>query len=95
MRGLLRSGMSAAGKYVADMELDKKVAPVVEQGKHAARTGLGAVAHASSQVREVVSQEQMWERQHALVDQLVDVIALQQGLIEDLRDRVAALESSP
>ena len=93
MLGYIRSGMTAAGKLVADMELDKRLVPVVEQGKQVATSGYDAVAHATGQVREVVSQDQLWERQHHLVEQLVEVLGLQQSLIEDLRGRVAALEA--
>lgn len=88
----LRDGASAAGKLVTDMELDKKLTPAMEQGRRVASTGLKAASDVSTKAREVVTSEALWEEQHALVEQLIDVLALQQGLIEDLRSRVAELE---
>ncbi len=94
MFGFLKESVSAAGKLVADMDLDKKLSPLVDNSKQAVQTGLKTAAHVGSQAREVVSQESLWEEQHALVDSLVEVLSLQQALIEDLRARVSSLEAA-
>ena len=88
----LMGGVSAAGQRVADMELDKKLSPLVDNSKQAAKTGLGAVAHVSGQARELISQKELWDEQHALVESMIEVVSLQQALIEDLRARVSVLE---
>jgi hypothetical protein len=89
----LKEGAAAASKLVGDMELEKKLSPALDSGKQAAQRGMETVARASGQAREVVSQEKLWGQQRELVDQLIDVLTLQQGLIEDLRARVASLEA--
>ena len=92
--GHLVESVSTAGRFVADMELEKKLSPLVDTSKQALQTGLRTAAHVSTQAREVVSQEKLWEEQHALVDSLVEVLSLQQALVEDLRARVAKLEAA-
>ena len=91
---VLKDFVSAAGKRVADMELDKRLAPAVDSSRQAAQKGLEVVAKVSGQAREVVSQEKLWEQQRELVEQLIDVLTLQQGLIEELRARVTSLEAA-
>jgi hypothetical protein len=93
MFGFLKEGVSTAGKFVADMDLDKKLTPLVDTSKQAVQTGFKTAAHVGSQAREVVSQQALWDEQHALVDSLVEVLSLQQALIEDLRARVSSLEA--
>jgi hypothetical protein len=90
----LRDGVSAAGRRVGDMELDGKISPVFEQGKQITSTGLKAAADRSTQAWGTLTGEQVWDEQRALVDQVIEVLSLQQGLIEELRARVAALEVS-
>lgn len=89
----VKDGVSAAGKLVADMDLDEKLAPLGHSSRQAVQTGLKTAAHVGSQAREVVSQEKLWEEQRGLVDSLVEVISLHQALIEDLRARVSSIES--
>ncbi len=92
--GRLKSVAVTAGERVADTEVGKKLAPVLEQGKKATSEGLKVAAHVGGQVHEFATQAEMWEEQRALVEQMLEVLTLQQGLTEDLRARVAVLEGA-
>lgn len=82
------SWMSAFG------ELNKKFGPAVDWTMQAAGKGAGATSAVASQVRESVTHEQSWQRQEKLVAEIVEVLAMQQAAIEQLRARVAELEST-
>ena len=90
--GFLKSGASAAGKRMADMELDKKLSPLLDHGKQAASSGFKAVGQVGDHARELATQAKLWDEQRALIEQVLEVLTLQQALIEDLRARVALLE---
>jgi hypothetical protein len=90
--GRLLEGATTAGKLLADMEIEKKIGPLVDNGKQAAKAGLEVVAHVGGHALEVVSQEKLWVEQRALVDSMIEVLGAQQALIEHLLDRVSALE---
>ena len=90
--GFLKASVSAAGKRVSDMELDKKLAPLVDHGKEAAASGVKAVGEVGEQARELATQSKLWDEQHVLIEQVLEVLTLQQALIEDLRSRMTRIE---
>jgi hypothetical protein len=90
--GFLKSGASAAGKRMADLDLDKKLSPLLDHGKQAASSGFKAVGQVGDHAHELATQRKLWDQQRALVQEVLEVLTLQQALIEDLRGRVALLE---
>jgi hypothetical protein len=92
--GRLRNVAVTAGERVADTEVGKKLAPVLEQGKKVTSEGLKVAAHVGEQAHEIATQAKLWDEQRALVEQMLEVLTLQQGLIEDLRARVVVLEGA-
>lgn len=90
----LRNSWAAAGKYADESGLAERIAPVVNQGKEAAASGLSRVNQVASAANDVVTNKETFEEQRRLNDLFVEVMSVQQGLIEELRARVAVLESN-
>jgi hypothetical protein len=74
------------------LEGDENVGPMVVAGRRAASAGGHAAAQAYERTSGAVTQEKAWDETQALLEDLVDVICVQQGLLEQLCARVAALE---
>ncbi len=87
-----RAAVTASGR-VAETEFGRTLSPVVDQGIKATSAGLQVAGQLAEQAREITTQKRLWEEQHALIEQVLEVLTLQQAVVEDLRGRVAALEA--
>lgn len=84
----LTTGVARARDIVSELGADERVAPV----RKVLNSGAASISAAVEKTAETVTQQATWEAHHALLEDLVDVVAYQQGLIEDLRTRLARLE---
>lgn len=91
-RSIVRSGLDATRTKLDELEASESVGPVVAQSRHAAAAGGRVVASTYERTAGAVTQEGAWEEAHALLQELVDVVVIQQGMIEQLRERVVAME---
>lgn len=91
-RSMVRSGLDATRTKLDELETNESVGPVVAQSRLAAAAGGRVVTSTYERTAGAVTQEGAWEETHALLQELVDVVVIQQGMIEQLRERVVAME---
>ena len=85
----LRDGVTWTKEVVNDIGADERVAPV----KRFVAQGAKSVSAVADRTADTVTQQSTWAEHHALLENLIDVVSLQQGLIDDLRRRIVALEA--
>ena len=85
----LQAGVTRAREVVTELGADERLAPVRE----VLHSGAASVSAAVEKTADTVTQQSTWDEHHALLEDLVDVVAYQQGLLEDLRIRIARLEN--
>jgi len=93
-RSALRDGIDSAREKLDELEADEVFGPSVSEGRRIAASGSRAVASAYQKTASAVTQEEAWAATQELLEELVEIVSIQQGMLEQLRERVVELERS-
>jgi len=91
-KSTLREGLDAAKAKLEELEGHETYGASVTQSRRLATSGGKTVVAVYGKTASVVTQEEAWAETQALLEELVDIVAIQQGMIEQLRERVVELE---